>query len=92
LIVGPKHERPNASWRQRLAAARKLRRAKRQLSVLVTTSAIARGVLRVMNWLTPLPPGHETITVSTFEEAVSWAEERRGRPLPILRQIYEKVS
>jgi hypothetical protein len=85
-------ERPNATWRQKLAATRKTFTAKRRYSAVIINSSLLRGVLRAMNWVFPPPPEESTEVFTTFEAAKQWAEARRGQSLPILEQLFERTK
>lgn len=78
LVVDAGNELPNALWRKRIAEASTSLTSK-PLMILVSTSALARGVVRAIHWVHPLPI--ETQTASDFAEAVRIAEQRRGRPI-----------
>lgn len=78
LIIDPGNALPNALWRKRIAEASASLKSKPML-VMVSTSALARGVVRAIQWVHPLPL--ETQTASDLAEAVRLAEQRRGRPI-----------
>jgi hypothetical protein len=75
---------PNASWRRRIAEQTKTFRC-RPTFALVSDSALVRGAQVAINWIRP-PPFPMSV-VATFEQAVSWSEARRGRPIPVLASL-----
>jgi hypothetical protein len=89
LAAEPENPHPNAAWRKRLAELQERAgsRTQRFLFVLVTESQIMRGVMTEIRWLKPPTPPHETVTISTFEEAMRWVEARRGESLFELRGL-----
>jgi hypothetical protein len=83
--------RPNASQRQALADLWKPTRAPLHLFALVTTSALDRGILKVIGWLYP-PGGKRRDSIhATFEEAAEWACRERGAPIPVLASLYARA-
>jgi hypothetical protein len=91
LIVEPDHPRPNATFRRKLAEAQDKSLAKKALVAAVTSATWVRGLFRAVSWIRPLPPDWATGIFPTFEDAVSWAEARRGRKLPFLPELYKKA-
>lgn len=76
-------------WRKRIAEATKCV-GEGMLFALVSESTLVRGVLTAMNWIRR--PLYEFSTFSTFEEAVKWVEQMRGRPAPMLPVLLEEVE
>src|SRR5689334_8294586 len=91
LVVEQPKERPDARWRARLAQVRAQLKTPRPYGALVTDSLMIRGVLRVVQWLTPPPPKLALTVHDTFESAARWAESLIG-PMPSLRGAYRAVK
>lgn len=91
LVVDPSAPRPSSNWRQRFAEETRtiLTTTRRFLFVVATPSPTLRSVLTAVTWLCPPKLPHEACAVASFEEAVRWAEERRGHRLPLLQRMYE---
>ncbi len=92
LAVDPQYPQPNAKWRRRFAEARGQVRFAKMFFAVVTPEASLRGVLTAVNWVRPTSARFEADTFSTFEEAVRWAEERRGDAAKTLRKLMEEVQ
>lgn len=90
VIAEPGAERPNATWRRKLADQRKLYKAKKRYLILVTDSVLFRGVLYVVNLLSPPSDVEESFVAKTIEEGIAKAEEWRGQPIPLLRDLLKK--
>lgn len=91
FVEGGSIPRPNPSWRRRFAELRLLMKAKRRLNVLVTTSAILRGVMTVINWVQPPAPQEEQAIVSTLEEGIRWVETMRGPSRALIERLYQEA-
>jgi hypothetical protein len=91
VVSNPRLERPNASWRRRFAELRPKLRAPRRISVLVTGSAVLRGVMTVLNWLQPPPPAEEMGIFGGFEAGVRFAEARRGPCWTLLYRFLDEA-
>lgn len=91
LVVDEQVPMPNATWRRRFAKSRSRPMISFYFAV-VTSSALLRGVLTMVNWVSPPPEGSATTSVATFEEAVGWMEQRLARRLPVFKKLYEEAS
>jgi hypothetical protein len=91
VVTNPRLERPNASWRRQFAELRLKQRARRRVSVLVTGSAVLRGVMTVLNWLQPPPPAEEMGIFGNFEEGIRFAEARRGPCWALLYRFLDEA-
>lgn len=89
LVARPENPPPSAMWRKRIAEATK-DVGQGMLFGLVTPSTLLRGVLTAMNWMRR--PLYEFETFSTFDEAVDWVEQKRGRPAPMLPVLLKEVE
>jgi hypothetical protein len=86
LVADPENPIPNATWRKRIADATAEVRTKNALFVMVSASAIARGVVTAINWIRK--PPYDVGTVATFDEAIDLCEARgKARPPAILRGL-----
>jgi hypothetical protein len=92
FVQGNSIPRPNASWRRRFAELRLQMKAKRRLNVLVTTSAILRGVMTVINWIQPPVHQEEQAIVATLEEGIRWVELKRGPSRALLERLYQEAQ
>jgi hypothetical protein len=82
---------PSASWRRRYAEQRKNMKSPRAFITVVTTSAVARGVLTAINWISPDPAHVRTVTHSTIDEAATWIELTHGIPGAALCRMHEEA-
>lgn len=76
---------PNAKWRQKIGERSNALKT-RAVAVLVSESPVIRGVMTVLNWLAPKRFEAST-TVSTWEEAITWIEARRGARREVLERL-----
>lgn len=88
LVVSAGNPPPNALWRKRIAEAAGSLRS-RPLMIVVSESALIRGVVKAISWVKPLPIDSET--TSSFDEARAIAERRRGRALRSLDDLYRQA-
>ncbi|CAN5344429.1 hypothetical protein BH09MYX1_BH09MYX1_06230 [soil metagenome] len=79
-VIEHGNEVPNAAWRKRIADATAVIQS-RPLFVLVTDSAMIRGVLTAINWIRK--PTYEFAIAKTFDEAVVLASTFRGSSLDV---------
>jgi hypothetical protein len=91
LLIEPDHPRPNATWRRRFAEAQEKSLAGKVLAAAVTSSTWVRGLFRAISWITPTPAHFTTGIFPTFDDAVRWAEERRGHPLRFLHELEKRA-
>jgi hypothetical protein len=90
FITQPNTERPNATWRRRLAELRKLGYSPpRARLALVTSSILLRGLFTTLNWIVPMPAYEKMLAVETFEEACAWLVQETGRPLDYLASMHK---
>jgi hypothetical protein len=92
LIVIMSGAPPSAEQRRMMSDLWRPMKAPLHLFALVSTSPVARGVLKVVQWLNP--PGakrHEAIH-GTFDDAVRWAEKERREPIPALRVLVQQLD
>jgi hypothetical protein len=84
LVIDAQSEAPPPKYRRRLAEQRRELTSPQVLMAIVSPSALTRGVLTAMNWVSP-PPAHvKMANPATIEEAAAWVERacraRRARP------------
>ncbi len=92
LCVDADYPRPSAQWRKRIADVRNNTPFAQFCFALVTTSALVRGALTAINWLSRPAPGFHAAAFATFDEAKRWAEEKRGAPVPALEQLHRECN
>jgi hypothetical protein len=92
LILGPETQAPNAYWRRRYAEQRKALVAPRVFISVITESAILRGVMTAMNWVSPDPPHVKSVHHATFLESAAWIEQSQGTPFASLRRLFDEVQ
>lgn len=92
LAVDPQYPQPNARWRRRFAVARDGVRYAKTLFAVVTPEAGLRGVMTAVNWIRPPTDRLEAETFASFDEAVRWAEQRRGSAARILHMLMDEVQ
>jgi hypothetical protein len=91
LVVDADSERPPPKWRRRLAEQRKDLTSPRVLMAIVSPSALTRGVMTAMNWISP-PPAHvQMVNHATIEEAATWVEHLQGTPRATVQRMFEDV-
>jgi hypothetical protein len=92
LVLGPATQPPNAHWRRRYAEQRKALVAPRAFISVVTESALLRGVMTAMNWVSPDPPHVKSMHHATFLESAGWIEQSQGTPFASLRRLFDEVQ
>jgi hypothetical protein len=92
LILSPDTQAPNAHWRRRFAEQRRGMKSPRVFISAVTQSAVLRGVLTAMNWISPDPPHVKSLNHGTFEESAAWIESTQGTGRAVLRRLYEEIQ
>lgn len=73
MMVVEVDDRPDARWRRRLAEAEK--RIPAMYFSFVSSSAIARGVVTAIHWLSPNRPGVVRATHASIAESLRWFEQ-----------------
>jgi hypothetical protein len=58
----------------------------------VTDSAIMRGVLTAMSWISPEPARITSVTHATFEESAAWVEREQGTSTTLLRTLLDRAN
>ena len=91
LLVDPDVPMPNATWRKQFAKTR-TKTYFPFLFVTVTKSPLLRGVLTMVNWVSPPPAGSGTNSVESFDEAVQWIESSTGRKLAGAKKLLEEAT
>lgn len=90
LIIDADVPIPNATWRRHFAKSR-TKSFFPFLFVTVTPSQLLRGVLTMINWVSPPAEISATSAAETFEEAVAWMEQKTGKKLPNAKRLYEEA-
>jgi hypothetical protein len=88
IAVDPESPAPSAKWRRRFVEQRKGMTSPRVLMSLVAQSAVARGVMTAMNWISPDPPHVRSLTHASFAESASWIELTQGTPRDVLHKMH----
>ena len=92
LIVIMSGAPPSAGQRRLMSELWQPMKAPLHVFALVSTSPVARGILKVVQWLSP--PGakrHESVH-GTFEEAAKWVEKERREPIPALSLLAQELD
>jgi hypothetical protein len=84
-------ERPDATQRKRVADMRRRTKTPHPIGALVSESVVARGLLRVIQWIAPPPPHFRLGVFESFEESAQWAEAQMKRSLPMIRGLYQEA-
>jgi hypothetical protein len=91
LVVDADSERPPPKWRRRLAEQRRELTSPRVLMAIVSSSALTRGIMTAMNWVSP-PPAHvQMVNHATVEEAAAWVERLQGTPRATVQRMFEEA-
>lgn len=85
-------ERPGAVIRRKIADARPRYKTNHRCIAFVTGSSLLKGLLTVINWLTPALPSEDITFLATFQEANDWAQKKRAAKLPMLKDLYEETQ
>lgn len=91
LVIDADVPIPNATWRRHFAKAR-TKSFFPFLFVTVTPSHLLRGVLTMINWVSPPAETSATSAAETFEEAVAWLEQKTGKKVPSAKRLYEEAK
>lgn len=91
LVIEPDVPMPNATWRRKFAKSRE-KTLNPFLFVTVTPSQLLRGVLTMINWVSPPTTGSATIATATFTEALTWLEEKSKKKLPTARALFDEAN
>jgi hypothetical protein len=87
MVVDQDVAPPSAAWRRRFAEAEGI--FQRLSMAFVTKSALARGVITAVRWMSGARPGVFHQTHETFESAVTASERQAGRPMPQLAALHD---
>jgi hypothetical protein len=91
IDVDPHAQRLNAQQRQTISDAFGHARTPVHLIAVVTTSAVHRGVGKVIAWLSPAGERRRAVFHATVRDAVRWCEGERGAPIPMLKTLHDRV-
>ena len=92
LIVIMSGDPPSAEQRRLMADLWNPMRAPLHLFALVSISPLARGILKVVQWLNPPGAKRRESVHRSFEDALMWAEKERGEPIPAFRGLYAELG
>lgn len=91
LVVDADSERPAPMWRKRLAEQRRALTSPRVFMTIVSPSALTRGVITAMNWVSPPPPHVQMVNHATIEQAAEWVEYMQETPRAIVQRMFEEA-
>lgn len=86
MVLEEGYPLPNAEARKRGVDARKDMKS-RPVVAVVTKNPLLRAALVAARWISP--PPFEQAVVSTFDEAVTFIETKRGSTRQLLHRLYE---
>lgn len=92
LIVIMSGAPPSADQRRLMSELWRPMKAPLHVFALVSTSPIARGVLKVVQWLSPPGARRREAIHGSFEDAATWAEKERREPIPALRLLGQQLD
>lgn len=92
LIVIMSGAPPSAEQRRMMSDLWRPMKAPLHLFALVSTSPVARGVLKVVQWLNPPGTKRRESIHGAFDDAVKWAEQERREPIPALRVLGQQLD
>lgn len=92
LIVIMSGAAPSADQRRMMSELWRPLNAPLHVFALVSTSPVARGVMKVVQWLNPPGAKRREAVHGTFEDAARWAEKERREPIPALRIIAQQLD
>jgi hypothetical protein len=92
LIVIMSGSPPSADQRRLMSELWKPMKAPLHVFGLVSTSPVARGVMKVVQWLNPPGTKRREAVHGSFEDAAKWAEKERGEPIPALRVLAQQLD
>lgn len=91
LVVDTHSERPAPKWRRRLAEQRRDLTSPQVFMTIVSPSALTRGVMTAMNWVSP-PPAHvQMVNHATIAEAAAWIERLQGTSGATVQRMFEEA-
>jgi hypothetical protein len=91
LVIDAGSEAPPPVWRKRLAEQRKTFKSPAVFMAIVSPSALTRGVLTAMNWISPPPEHVQTANPGTIGEAAVWVERQQGTTRGIVQRMAEET-
>jgi hypothetical protein len=92
LIVILDGDPPSANQRRRMAQLWEPTKAPLHLFAIVTSSSVARGILKVVQWLNPPGTRRRETTHKTFADAVRWTESERRKPGTAFHSLFAELD
>lgn len=92
LIVIMSGSPPSAEQRRLMSDLWRPMKAPLHVFALVSTSPVARGVMKVVQWLNPPGTKRRESVYGSFEDAAQWAEQERREPIPVLRLLAQQLD
>jgi hypothetical protein len=91
IDVDPRAQRLSARQRHTISETFANALSPVHLVAVVTTSAVHRGVGKVIAWLSPPGERRRARFHATVLDAFRWCEEERGAPIPTLKTLHDRV-
>jgi len=82
---------PSAPWRKRFAEHRKAMKSPRVFFSIVAPTAVSRGALTAINWISPPPDHVRVVCHATVTEAANWIELTHGTPAGALQRMHDEA-
>jgi len=92
LIVILDGDPPTADQRRRMAELWEPTKAPLHLFAIVTTSSVARGILKVVQWLNPPGTRRRETVHSKLDDAARWTERERGKPGAAFHTLFGELD
>lgn len=90
IAVDGDQQRPDAGWRRRIATAEQ--KCRRLRVVLITRSAVIRGVMTAIAWVSPSQGAISRSAYSRLSEAIAALEQELGRSLPQIQRLHDAAQ
>ncbi len=91
LVLDSRCPPPSAKWRKKIADLRNDQPYAHYGFALITKSAVLRGVLTAINWISRASPRFDTAPFATFDEGAMWLERHWKHSAPVLNKLYQKA-
>ena len=83
---------PSADQRRLMSDLWRPLKAPLHVFALVSTSPVARGVMKVVQWLNPPGTKRREAVHASFEDAAKWVEKERREPIPALKVLGQQLD
>jgi hypothetical protein len=92
LIVIMSGAPPSAEQRRFMSDLWRPMQAPLHVFALVSTSPVARGIMKVVQWLNPPGTKRREAVHGSFEDAAKWTEKERREPIPALSVLAQQLE